>query len=118
MEGGVLLNLKRWQITGFIITILLGTLLHFTYDWSGQSPIAGALSPVNESVWEHLKMLIVPMLLFGIAEYFAYGDRQKNLIPVRFLSILVGIASILVLFYTYSGITGQHVPWLDIAILF
>jgi len=110
------LKSKRWSVAGFIFTVLLGGLLHFTYAWSGENPIIGALSAVNESTWEHLKLLVTPMLLFWVAEYIAYGSRQKNFIPVRFLSILLGMVSIVVLFYTYSGITGQHYLWLDIAI--
>ena len=38
---------------------LLGTLLHFTYRWSGRNPL---IAPVNESVWEHMKLLFFPML--------------------------------------------------------
>lgn len=110
------MKLKRWQFFGPIFTVILGGLLHFTYAWSGENPIVGAFSTVSESTWEHLKMLIVPMLLFGIIEFIVYGRQHKNLIPVRFLSILLGTASILILFYTYSGIAGTHYLWLDIAI--
>ncbi|NCB50612.1 MAG: hypothetical protein EOM54_01840 [Clostridia bacterium] len=108
--------MKRLQTAGFIFTVVLGGLLHFAYPWSGENPIVGAFSAVNESTWEHLKLIITPMLLFGIFEYFAYGKRHKNFVPVKFLSILLGMATILILFYTYSGITGHHYPWLDIII--
>ena len=99
---------KKLQTAGFVFTIVAGTLLHFAYEWSGECALVGAFSAVNESVWEHLKMLVVPMLLFGIVEYFIYGKRKENFIPVRFLSILLGMAVIVAVFYTYSGIIGRE----------
>ncbi|MEA4894039.1 MAG: DUF6512 family protein [Oscillospiraceae bacterium] len=108
------MKLKNIQIAGFVFTIVVGTLLHFTYEWSGESAFIGAFSAVNESVWEHLKMLSVPMLLFGIAEYFLYGSKKANFIPIRLLSIILGMTLIVTVFYTYSGILGKHIPIVDI----
>ncbi|PKM74187.1 MAG: hypothetical protein CVU91_03845 [Firmicutes bacterium HGW-Firmicutes-16] len=112
------MKLKNTQIVGFIITIVIGTALHFTYKWSGENAIVGAFSAVNESVWEHLKLLSVPMLLLGVAEYFIYGRKKDNFVPVRLLSILLGMALIITVFYTYSGIIGEHIPIVDIILFF
>ena len=49
---------------GIIFTLATGTLLHFTYEWSGENPFVALYSPVSESVWEHLKLLF-----FHQAEY-------------------------------------------------
>ena len=108
------MKLKNIQIAGFIFTVVVGTLLHFTYEWSGGNALVGVFSAVNESVWEHLKLLSVPMLLFGIVEYFLYGKNKDNFIPVRLLSILLGMLIIVTVFYTYSGILGKHIPIVDI----
>ena len=108
------MKLKNTLIAGFIFTVVLGTLLHFTYEWSGGNAIVGVFSAVNESVLEHLKLLVVPMLLFGIIEYFIYGKNKDNFVPVRLLSILLGMLLIVTVFYTYSGILGKHVPVIDI----
>ena len=108
------MNLKKAQIIGFVFTVLFGTLLHFTYEWSGYNPYFGLFSAVNESTWEHLKLLYVPMLFFGVVEYLTYGKHIKNFIQIRFLSILLGMAIIIVGFYTYTGITGNHYLIIDI----
>ncbi len=108
------MKLKNMQIAGFVFTVIVGTLLHFTYEWSGESALVGAFSAVNESVWEHLKLLSVPMLLFGIVEYFIYGRNKDNFFPVRLISILLGMTIIVAVFYTYSGILGKHIPIVDI----
>lgn len=108
------MKLKNWHIAGIIFTLILGTLLHFTYAWSGENAIVGLFSAVNESTWEHLKLLFTPMFLFAVFEYFTYGKQIPNFIPVKFLSILLGMITIVLSFYTYVGVIGQNFLWADI----
>ena len=54
------MNLKKYTVAGILFTIALGTLLHFTYDISGNSDFVAIFSAVNESTWEHLKLLFFP----------------------------------------------------------
>ena len=49
-----------------LVAAFLGTLNHFLYFLSGQSPIIALFCPVNESVWEHLKLLYFPFLFVSI----------------------------------------------------
>ena len=53
-------HLKTYAILGFIFVAALGTLLHFTFEWSNQNRIVAFFSAVNESMWEHLKLLVFP----------------------------------------------------------
>lgn len=110
------MNLNIWHIAGILFTIIFGALLHFTYYWSEENPLVAIFSAVNESSWEHLKLLFTPMFLFAILEYFAYGNEFVNFLPVKFLSILLGMFTIIAVFYTYVGITGINYLWSDIAI--
>lgn len=50
-------SIPYWQAAGFIFTAILGTLLHFLFDWTNGSVIAALFSAVNESIWEHMKLL-------------------------------------------------------------
>ncbi|NCC88408.1 MAG: hypothetical protein EOM05_11210 [Clostridia bacterium] len=108
------MKLGKIQLAGFIFTVVVGTALHFIYEWSGENVVAAVFGAVNESVWEHLKLIIVPMLIFGIIEYFLYGRKLKNFVQVRFLSILLGMAIIVIGHYTYSGIIGKNYFIVDI----
>ena len=45
-------RLNIFLIIGAVFTIITGTLLHFVYEWSGESLFVGIFSPINESVWE------------------------------------------------------------------
>ena len=95
MQVIFLKNIKVWLIAGFIFTAVFGTLSHFFYDWSGENPLIGLISPVNESTWEHMKLVFFPVL-----------------------SGILGTFAVPVLFYTYSGILGRNVAWIDILIFF
>ncbi|HEX3077020.1 MAG TPA: DUF6512 family protein [Lachnospiraceae bacterium] len=109
------MHLKFWHILGFFFTVIVGTLLHFTYEWSGENPIVALVSPVNESTWEHLKLLFIPMLFFAIIEYFAYGKQIPNFIPIKVISMIIGMTTIVIVFYTYTLITGENYLIADIA---
>ena len=59
-------QLFRWEAAGFLFAATAGTLLHFVYDWSGGIPLVAAFSAVNESTWEHMKILFFPVFLFSV----------------------------------------------------
>ena len=80
---------QKWEIIGLFVVIGLGNLLHFVYEWSGESPIAAAFSGVNESTWEHMKLLAVPWLIWTAAEGFAL--RGRGVLAARTAGLLTGI---------------------------
>jgi len=94
----------KWEIAGLLLTLAAGNLLHFVYEWSGRSPVAAAFAAVNESTWEHMKLLAVPWMAWSLAEMVWSGGRA--LFP-RVLGLLAGLIAIPAAFYTLRGITGQ-----------
>lgn len=111
-------KLRKKEIIGFIFTAVLGTLLHFTYKWSGKNSFVALFSAVNESTWEHLKILFVPAAIFAVIEYFTIGRDLQGFLTVKASGIWVGMLTIVVLYYTYTGIIGRNFMWLDILIFF
>jgi len=109
-------SIKSWHIIGIFFTLILGTLLHFTYKWSGNNPAVGFFSPVNESTIEHLKMIFVPFFLFSILEYITYGKDISSFVLTKALSVSIGMIIIVVAFYLYTWIFGTNFIWMDIAI--
>lgn len=110
-------RLMSTQTAGFLFVSVLGVLLHFVYEWSGIG-LVGAFAAVNESVWEHMKLLFFSAVLFTALEYGRTGCRSSNFLAVRAVSILTATGLIPVLYYTYSGILGRDVGWVNIAIFF
>ena len=111
-------KIRNYQIFSIIFTFILGTLLHFTYKLSGENQIVAIFSSINESVWEHLKLLYFPILLTIIIGYFYIGKDIPNFICVKTLGIIVAMAFIVIFFYTYTGILGKSIPAIDIASFF
>lgn len=109
-------SFKRTELTGIVFVWIIGSLLHFTYEWSGNAALAAIVAPVNESPWEHLKMLFFPVTLYALFEYFFLGKRFSNFAAAKLFGIISGMLFILIAFYTYYGILGQENLLLDIAI--
>lgn len=104
------------QLIVILFSLILGTLLHFTYQWSGNNLFVGSFSAVNESVWEHLKLVFYPMLIAMIIEYFFVKKDVNNYIEAKTIGIFTAIFFIIVSFYTYSGIIGTSIIVIDILI--
>ena len=110
-------SIKRWQIIGLLVTSIVGTLLHFLYEWLGEAAWISPFSGVNESTWEHMKLLFWSMFLFSIVQSFFFKDR-KDFWYVKLKGILLGLALIPIIFYTYNGAIGKSPSWFNIAIFF
>ncbi len=110
-------SIRLWQLFGFSVTSLGGTLLHFLYEWLGKAPLIAPFSGVNESTWEHMKLLFWPMFIFAIVQSFFFKER-KDFWCVKLRGILWGLVLIPILFYTYNGVIGRSPDWLNIAIFF
>lgn len=113
----IILGFKKNLLAFFIIGIL-GTLGHFVYEWSGENTIIGLIFPVNESIWEHLKLIFYPSLIFFLAEYFITDKKPDNYIPASIMGIFSGMTSIIVLYYTISGVVGKNIDFINIVIFF
>lgn len=111
-------SISYWQVAGFLFTSILGTFLHFLFDLSDHSVIAAIFSAVNESIWEHMKLIYYPMLLFALIEFQFRGKDHKAFWCIKLVGILFGLTLIPVLYYTYTGIFGVSVDLLNITIFF
>ena len=106
-----------WQAAGFAVATFGGTILHFLYDWAGGSILVAPFSGVNESTWEHMKLLFWPLFLFSLVQQLFFRD-QKNYWCAKLSEVLMGLLLIPVLFYSYNGMFGKSPDWLNIAIFY
>lgn len=110
-------KLFKYEIIGFIFVSVAGTLFHFFFEWFHASKFVGLFCPVNESVWEHLKLIFFPYLIWTIIEYFLLKKRS-NFFSAKIKGVIVGMIFIVSFFYTYSGICGKTSTFLDILSFF
>lgn len=106
-----------WQLMGFAVTSLGGTILHFLYDWLGGAVWIAPFSGVNESTFEHMKLIFWPMFIFAIIQSFFFKERE-DFWYIKLRGITLGLILIPVFFYTYNGVIGESPDWLNIAIFF
>ena len=105
------------QLFGFAVTALGGTILHFLYDWLGKAVWIAPFSGVNESTWEHMKLIFWPMFIFAIVQSFFFKERE-DFWCIKLRGILLGLVLIPVIFYTYNGTIGKSPDWLNILVFF
>lgn len=108
--------IKKLQIICVIFSIILGTLLHFTFELSSNNLFVASFSAVNESIWEHLKLVFFPIFIFAIIEYFLLKnyDNKNNYIFSKTVAIIFAVLFITIFFFTYTGIIGTNYFILDI----
>jgi len=102
------------EIIGAIFIIVLGGLLHFTFEWSNQFWLVGIFSAVNESVWEHLKLAVMPALLWLFIEMKLLKEKPKNFFFAKTKGIWAMPFFIILIFYSYKAVLGKNFLVLDI----
>ena len=101
-------------LRGTLGVSLLAMALHSAYAFLGWSRLA-MISPINESVWEHLKMGFWAVLLFGWAEQVFGTGKMRNFYPARAAEISVRLPGIVIFYYSYTAFTGTNLLWFDIS---
>lgn len=103
-------------ISAFLIFSITGTLLHFTYKLSGKNVVVGIFSSVNESVWEHIKLLLTPIFAYNTIRYVL--NYQTNYFVMLFFELLVAIFGISTLYKIKLKIIGEKSPIINLLIFY
>lgn len=107
-----------YSVAGALFVAITGTLAHFIYDWTMQNKIIGLFTAVNESTWEHMKLIFFPMLLFALFIYVKLHKKVPEALPSILIAELAGTWLIPVLFYTYTGILGFMITAVNLIIFY
>ena len=94
------MNLKKMIWINTLLTFLLCFLAHFIYKWF-PNPVFSIFLPVNESIWEHMKMLYTVVLIYGIIEYFImkkFDIDNHNFLLTTFIKSVIIIPIYLIMF--------------------
>lgn len=110
-------DLLLWQLGGFTFSVVLGTILHFLFDWTGLL-ILTPISAVNESTIEHMKILFFPMLIFSFIQSIFFSKEYKGFWWIKLFGTIFASLLIPILFYTYNGAFGKTPDWLNILFFF
>jgi hypothetical protein len=108
-------SVLRWELIGILAISIVGSMLHFVFEWSGGSPLVGVFGAVNESVWEHFKIAFWPTAVYALVEYPFLKNSASNFALAKAAGLYVIPATIALVFYTYTTITGTEILAVDIA---
>lgn len=108
-----ILKLELW---GILFIVILGIILHFTFDWSGKNFFVALFSAVNESVWEHLKLAVMPAIFWMLIEMKFLREKPSNFLFAKTKGIYLMPFLIIVFFYSTKAILGKDYLFLDILI--
>lgn len=104
-----------WIVTLF--EFLLGALMHFAYDVFPYSFVA-IVAPTDESIFEHLKLVLYPMLLMDVILWCCYFDKDQSIFLAMLVGMIVGIMSVVLIYYFYNCGLGVNSLIVDILLLF
>lgn len=93
--------------------IIAGILSHFIYEWSGHNKIIAIFVPVNESVWEHIKMVMAPGFIWMFLEVMFIGFTP-NFLVAKATSMITMVSLVPVIFYFYFLIFKKEILILGI----
>ena len=105
-----------WILPVFMLAV--SSFLHFLYAWV-PNPFFALFSPVNESVWEHLKIVFYPFIFMWLISIWLFIDNKKNIFIFSILGAILACYLVSSLFYLIHGGFGVgNNLWVDIAIEF
>lgn len=110
---------ETYTLIGILVLFVVGSLFHFLYSLTGECFIIGLFVPINESIFEHTKMVVLPIYIWWSIFYLF---RKKDLfVNTWFTSALIAMISAIIaipmLFYFYSQAFGIESLVIDILIL-
>ena len=110
-------KVQLFEIVGTLFIIFLGAAIHFTFALSGNNPVVGAFSAVNESVWEHLKLPFWPSIFWLLIVLYPMRKMVGNFFSAKAIGLVLMVAIIPVVFYTYTAFM-EEIFLVDISTFF
>ncbi len=103
------MDLKKVKIVSIFGMFILCFLTHFLYNFFPNT-LFSIFFPVNESIWEHMKMMSSSILIWSILEYFLYKKfrvNHNNFILSLFLEVCLSIIIFLIIYLPIYHFTGS-----------
>lgn len=103
------MNHIKTKFIAVIAVFLLAFPFHFLYEWF-PNPVFAIFFPVNESVWEHMKLLYTPIIFYGVIDYYLllkYEIRFNNFLLALFVSAFISIPIYLTIYLPFYYILGE-----------
>lgn len=97
---------------------LVGSLLHFLFDWTKHQRFVAVIAAVNESYWEHIKIAIWPVLLLQTILFAAGGHNFLSFVPAATIALYSIPISMVGMVFLYKSVFRRNILWIDISVFF
>ena len=111
-------NLLWLNVVAIVPIAIIGSLLHFAYDWSGHNRVVAVFGAVNESYWEHIKIAFWPVTVWFIVQFALGGWAIPGFVPAATIALYAIPVAMIAIVFGYKRITRRNVLWMDIAAFF
>ena len=115
-------RLGEWILLFVPILFVFAVLFHVIYSLSGKNIVVGLFSAVNESIWEHFKLVVLPPILLWSGFYLlkkkSMSINKNKWFTAALAAVITMILTIPLLFYFYTQAFGVEYLWIDIIISF
>lgn len=104
------MSLKTIKIIEFFVIFLLCFPFHFLYNWLPNS-LFSIFFPVNESIWEHMKLIYTSFAFYGIFDYLLLKKNNinfNNFLIQLFLIPIMAIVIYLIIFIPIYNNIGEN----------
>jgi len=95
---------------------IVGSLMHFAFEWSKHNRNMAVIAAVNESYWEHIKIAFWPMFILYLVEFALGGWTIASFIPAKTVSLYVVIIFMIGSVFAYKSIAKKNILVLDISL--
>lgn len=95
---------SKESLVDIVVICIIGTVLHFTFEFSGRNILVALFSAVNESVWEHIKIAVWAIYIVSLIKMAIKEERECNLWSSLFFKVLTVVILIPGLYYLYKAI--------------
>ena len=113
------MNLKKVKTIDCFLIFALCFLFHFCYELL-PNPVFAILFPVNESIWEHMKLIYSSIIFSCLIDYILLNKNQikiNNLFTSAFVSSVSSIIVYLLIFLPLYNLIGENII-ISISLLF
>mgnify|MGYP007049611471 FL=1 len=115
MNLATVIEVSFWMILPLGV---LGSLLHFLFDWTKHNRLVAVFAAVNESYWEHIKIAVWPVMLAQLALFLSGGHQNPSFIPAATIALYSIPISMVGLVFAYKTLTKRNILWIDITVFF
>jgi len=110
---------KKLKIVGILVAFAICFPLHFGYD-KFPNFITSIFFPVNESIWEHMKILFGSIIISGVVQKIIIlikKEKVNNICFSNFIGAILSIPIYLILYLPLYNIIGESMI-LAISVMF